>query len=168
MKKLGDYQAIDELNTKKLFLSYFEILNIPIIDYLAIGVQDNNKKISSSLMSNSEWQNTFRINDFAKHDPIRRTAFNTSCKIFTFDEIDCHDNYGKEIMKQRAKHYIQNGLVIMDRNLYFNYMLTLGTGYKNFNPYPFYFDNFIAINKIFSDLKKIISPLTTQYQIKNY
>ena len=168
MKKLGDYEALDKPDMRSLFTSYFNALDIPVIDYLAIGIQNNINKTSSSLMSNYEWQETFRARELAQHDPIRRTAFNTHCKIFSFDEIDYYDTNGKEVMKQREKHFIENGLVIMDRTLGYNFILTLATGYKNFRAYPFYFENIAAINQIFLDLKQIITPSTEKYQVKIY
>lgn len=166
--KLGKYQALDSRDKRSIFVDYINAVKVPIIDYIAIGVQDTIHRTSTSLMSRKEWQETFNKLDLASHDPIRKASFQTKSRLFTFEEVDFIDSAGKEVMRQRKKHEIVNGLIVMDRKLGYNFMLTLGTGYKNFKPYRFYLDNKNAIDHLFVDLKDIISPCTKDYQPKIY
>ena len=53
------FNPITKDSVRELFLNYFKALEIPIIDYVAIGVQNSISKNSASLMSNSEWQHVF-------------------------------------------------------------------------------------------------------------
>jgi len=141
-------------------------LEIPVIDYVAIGVQDTIHKTSASMMSRLDWQKAFRELNLSAFDPVRKASFSTRSKIFAFDELDYQDSYGKEVMRQRRRHEIENGLVLMHRNLEHNFMMTLATGFKNFAPYRFFLDNQTAINRIFDDLINLVSPSTQEYQIK--
>ncbi|GAB4392680.1 MAG: hypothetical protein Tsb005_07720 [Gammaproteobacteria bacterium] len=166
--KLGSYQKIDSHEIRQVFLDYFQALEIPIIDYLAIGVQDTIYKTSCSLMSSQEWQKIFYDQHFALYDPVRKAAFNSHTKFFAFDTLDFQDNYGKEIMRQRKLHGIENGLVFIRKTLGHNFMLTLATGYKGFAAYPFFIKYQQAINHIFDDLIQIIHSSTQQYQPKIY
>lgn len=164
--KLGKYQALDTQKVRNVFLDYISALEIPIIDYVAIGVQDTIHKTSASMMSRLEWQKIFRELNLAEFDPVRKASFNTHAKIFAFDELDYQNNVGKEVMKQRKRYEIENGIVLMRRNLGHNFMLTLATGFKNFQPYKFFINNQTAINAIFDDLISFVSPSTKEYQIK--
>ena len=137
--KLGKYKTLSKKAIREVFTDYVDALEIPLIDYVAIGVQDTIHKTSTSIMSRIEWQEAFRKLGLAAYDPVRKASFNTKSNIFSFDELDYQDSYGKEVMKQRRHHEIENGLVIMQKNLGHNFMLTLATGYKNFSPYKFFY-----------------------------
>lgn len=164
--KLGKYEALDKQDIRDIFVDYIDAIEMPIIDYVAIGVQDTIHKTSTSMMSRLDWQKTFRSLQLADSDPVRKASFNTTAKMFAFDELDYQDSCGKEVMRQRRRHDIENGLVLMDRNLGCNFMLTLATGYKNFLPYRFFIDNNQAIDRIFQDLKKLVGPSTKAYQMR--
>lgn len=164
--KLGRYKPLENQNIQTTFSDYIHALEIPIIDYVAIGIQDTIYKTSTSIMSRPDWQQTFRKLNLSESDPIRKAAFCTKSKVFAFDDIDCQDSSGKEVMRQRKLHDINNGLVFMHRELGCNYMLTLATGYKNFCAYKFFLDKEIAITKLFSDLISLIQPVTKQYQFE--
>jgi hypothetical protein len=118
------------------------------------------------MMSRLDWQKTFRDLNLAAHDPVRKTSLNTQAQIFTFDELDYQDNAGKEVMRQRRRYDIENGIVIMKRSLGHNYMMTLATGHKHFKPYKFLIDNHPALSMAFNDLIALVSPSTKDYQIK--
>jgi|GEM_PF-958719 len=163
--QLGEYKALDTNSLRSYFLDYIDALDMPIIDYFAIGVQDRIHKKSASLMSRLDWQKTFRSLNLANHDPVRKASFNTNAKIFTFDELDFQDSAGKEVMRQRRLHDIENGIVVMRRLLGHNFMLTLATGYKNFEPYKFLIDNHDSINRIFNDFTELVAPATKELQI---
>lgn len=166
--KLGDYAALDRGDLRGLFLDYVQSLEIPLIDYVAIGVQDNIHRNSTSMMSREDWQSLFKKNGFAQFDPIRLASFTTKTHFFAFEDVSCQDSFSKEIMRQRKKYEIENGLVIMDRQLGHNFMLTLATGYKGFKPHKFYLDYRSSIAKIFDELKEMVKPLTASYQPKIY
>jgi hypothetical protein len=159
----GNYKSLQTIDTYEVFLDYINSLSIPVIDYIAIGVQDTITNTSASMMSRPEWQKAFCELNLAEHDPIRKASFNSSSKMFAFDEVDCKDSHGKEVMKQRKLFGIENGLILMERNLGFNFMLTLGTGYKNFNSYKYFVDNHLAIHIVFKDLINLLSPITKEY-----
>lgn len=163
--KLGKYKALEQVNLRNVFLSYVDALEIPIIDYVAIGVQDTIYNNSTSLMSREDWQTTFKKLNLANYDPVRKAAFNIKSNLFAFDELDYQDEFGKEVMRQRKLHQIENGFVIMRKNLGYNFMLTLATGFKNFRPYRYFLENETAINKVFDDLIELVSPSTLEYQI---
>lgn len=164
--KLGKYEAFDKKEVRQVFLDYIDALGMPIIDYVAIGVQDTIHKTSTSMMSRLDWQKTFRSMDLAEYDPVRKASFSTRSKMFAFDELDYQNSYGKEVMRQRRRHEIENGLVIMQRSLGHNFMLTLATGYKNFTPHRFFVENHQAIYRMFNDLITLVSPSTIQYQAR--
>lgn len=164
--KLGKYNPLNEEYTRNTFEQYIDALEIPIIDYVAIGVQDSIHKTSASLMSRPDWQSTFSNLNLAESDPVRKAAFNTKTKFFSFDELDYQDSSGKEVMRQRRRHYIENGIVVMHRNLGHNFMLTLATGYKNFNARKFYLENHRSIKKTFDDLIDLITPCSAEFQTK--
>ena len=164
MSRLGEYAVLEQKELRTLFLDYIESLEIPLIDYVAIGVQDNLHRTSTSMMSRPDWQSTFKKGGFAKFDPIRKASFNTRNRFFAFEDVNPEDSFGKEIMLQRKRHEIENGMVIMDRQLGHNFMLTLATGYKNFKPHQYYLDYKGVISKIFDDLKLMVKPSTLHYQ----
>lgn len=156
--KLGTYTALDQERLRQTFLDYVEMLDIPLIDYVAIGLQNTIDRTSSSMMSRLDWQQIFKNMNLAEHDPIRKASFYTRAKIFSFDDIDYLDNQGKEVMRQRRRYDINSGFVVLDRHLGHNFMLTLATGYKNFSAHRFYLDHMEAVNRIFVDLKNLITP----------
>ncbi len=133
----NDYSPIITDSTKKTFFHYVDSLDIPQIDYFAIGVQNLTTKESISLMSRPEWQKHFAINQYAGDDPLRKIAIQTKRNLIPFSEIDYFDNYGAEIMRQRSKMGIKDGIVLMERYPKFNYMITLGTGYSKFDAFDF-------------------------------
>lgn len=150
------YLPISTETTKNTFFSYINSVDIPQIDYFAIGVQNMADKRSISLMSREEWQNIFTNNQYAMHDPVRRATLLTKRKIIPFNEIDFIDNYGREIMRQRALMEIKNGIIFVRRSLKFNYMITLGTNFSKFNAFDFikrYHDKIILLEQ---DLTKLI------------
>jgi len=162
--KLGEYKVLDKETVKQEFMDYIGSIKLPIIDYIAIGVQDRLHKTSTSLMSRPEWQKTFQEQGLAKYDPIRRTAFLTKSSIFTFDSVDFGDSMGHAVMQLRKKHDIENGIVLVRREHYFNYMFTLATGYKNFNTHKFISDNYQHLQRICFDLSNLVNPSTKEYQ----
>lgn len=161
------YTPIHSNSTNTTFLSYIDLLDIPQIDYFAIGIQNTSSKTSMSLMSLQEWQNHFIKNQFAEHDPLRKIALSTNRTLIHFDEIDFVDNFGKEIMRQRSRMGIKNGIILMQRIPGYNYMITLGTGFSKFSAYDFikrYHDkiSFIkndSINIIEKDSKKFMGSI---------
>lgn len=133
----NSYLPILTETTKKTFFDYIDSLDIPQIDYFAIGVQNVAIKKSISLMSRQEWQKHFVLNQYAEYDPIRRVTLHTKRNLIPFNEIDFLDNYGKEIMRQRTLMGIKSGIILMERFAKFNYMITLGTGFSKFDAYDF-------------------------------
>jgi hypothetical protein len=135
--RADNYLPILTHSTKQTFLDYIDALDIPQIDYFAIGIQNQLTKKSISLMSLAEWQSHFTNNEYADYDPIRKATLYTKRNFIPFCDIDFVDNFGKEIMKQRSKMGIKNGIILMERFPKFNYMITLGTGFSNFDPFTF-------------------------------
>lgn len=158
------YKSISQSTIHDEFMNYVNSLEISIIDYIAFGVQDLIEKKSTSIMSQSEWQNTFKTKFFPENDPVRIAAFNAKSNLFTFDEISCQNSVGAEIMRQRKLHNINNGFVLVEKHMGFNFMLTMATGYKKFAGRNFFFDNHQEITKIMRDLKRLIAPVTKNYQ----
>lgn len=132
-----NYLPIITDSTKQAFFDYINAINIPQIDYFAIGIQHIATKKSISIMSSLEWQNQFITNNYVDFDPLRKATLHTKRTIIPFVEIDFIDNFGKEIMQQRAKMGIGNGIILMERFPKYNYMITLGTGFKKFDAYDF-------------------------------
>lgn len=152
-----NYRAIVRKTTKNAFKYYIDCLDIPSIDYVAIGIQHVGLKKSLSLMSNTEWQKIFTRDHYAKHDPIRKATLLTQRNIIGFSELDHCDAFGKFIMKQRASHGIKNGIIFMKRLREYNYMLTLGTGFSGFDAYRFLKNNYERIDVAYQDLINIIA-----------
>src|SRR3990167_709622 len=133
----NNYSPILTDTTKQTFFEYIGSLNIPQIDYFAIGLQNIVTKKSISLMSLPEWQKHFMDNQYADYDPVRRITLYTKRNLIPFHEIDFVDNFGKEIMQQRKMIGIKNGIVLMQRFAKFNYMITLGTSFSKFDAFDF-------------------------------
>lgn len=131
------YAPILSDTTRDTFFDYTDSLDIPEIDYFAIGLQKNKCKSSISLMSRPEWQKHFITNQYAAYDPIRKVALNTKRNLIPFSEIDFVDSFGAEIMRQRALMGIKNGIILMNRTPKFNYMITLATEFSKFDPFRF-------------------------------
>ena len=163
MHQEEDYKPVFNHEHRRIFAAYINALNIADIDYFAIGFQDTIFRKSFSLMSNLEWQKFFKAQGYAAYDPIRKAAFGCNRNFFSFDHIDYGDNLGKEIMRQRKLHHIVKGLVMMERHLGHNYMLTLATSYSKFNAFEFYMKHCKNLLVLFHDLKKIIEPEVQHY-----
>ena len=162
---LGYYEALDATVLRAQFLDYIDAVDMPLMDYFAVGVQDRIHQTSTSMMSRLEWQQQFHSLNLASDDPVRKASFNTQSNLFTFDSLDHQNSAGEEVMRQRRRHEIENGIVLMRRSLGYNFILTLATGYKNFKPYQFYIDYHDAINRTFDDLTAMVTPSTKKYQI---
>ena len=115
------------------------------------------------MMSSPEWQKIFTTNAYAESDPVRRATLSTKRNIIPFTEIDYVDNFGKEIMKQRSHFGIKNGIVLMQRLPKHNYIITLGTGYANFDPYEFIRRYHDKINFLKADLINIIQKDASRF-----
>ena len=155
MKKVNNYMPILTCSTKQTFLDYVDSLDIPEIDYFAIGIQNLPIKRSISLMSSEEWQKHFSKNEYANYDPLRRAALHSKRDLIPFQEIDYVDNFGKEIMRQRGLMGIKNGIVLVQRFPKVNYMITLGTGFSKFDAFDFikhYHDKIALIKNDFISL----------------
>lgn len=159
---MNSYQPIFNTNLRATFEDYVSSLNIPGIDYFAIGMQDTINLNSTSLISRIEWQKTFSAMHFAKHDPVRIAALNSKRKVFCFDDIDYLDSLGNEIMRQRTRYGISNGIVIMDRRVSHNYMLTLATDYSKFSGHDFFIQHHSDLKRIFADFIALIQPATAE------
>jgi hypothetical protein len=160
---INNYLPILTDTTRKIFFDYINSLDIPQIDYFAIGIQNLISKKSISLMSLPEWQKHFTDNQYANYDPIRRVTFQTKRNFIPFQEIDFVDNFGKEIMKQRAMMGIKNGIILMQRFSKFNYMITLGSGFSEFDAFDFikrYHDKIWLIKR---DLTLLIEKETKNF-----
>jgi hypothetical protein len=152
----NNYTPILTNTTKKTFFAYIDSLDIPQIDYFAIGVQNHVTKKSISIMSSAEWQKHFTENQYADCDPIRKATLYTKRNFIPFCEIDFVDNFGKEIMNQRSRMGIKNGIILMERFPKFNYMVTLGTGFSNFDSFDFIKRYHDRINLIKNDFINLI------------
>lgn len=157
------YVPIINTPTKETFNDYIDSLDIPQIDYFAIGLQNTLSKQSISLMSLPEWQDYFSANNLASYDPVRKATLLTKRNIIPFDEIDFVDNFGKEIMRQRSLMGIQNGIVFMERFPKYNYMITLGTSFSKFDSFDFIKKYHDKISLMKSDLIQIIEKDATNF-----
>jgi hypothetical protein len=154
---IKSYSPITRDISKQTFFDYINELDLPEIDYFAIGIQNPKSRKSMSLMSLPEWQKQFTENQYAEYDPIRKVTFNTSRKVIPFAEVDYSDSYGKEIMHQRANFGIKNGLILVERLPHYNYMITLGTEFSKFDAFFFLRKYNDTLNYLKSDLIKIIT-----------
>lgn len=157
------YNPIITKGTKEHFLDYVSSIDLPQIDYFAIGIQDINKKRSISLMSNEEWQKLFYQNNFSLADPVRRITLLTKRNIIPFSEIDHIDSIGKEIMRQRSLCGIKNGIIFMQRHEKYNHMITLGTSFSHFNAYDFLKRYYAELARFKQELTKIIAKETALF-----
>lgn len=155
---MNKYQIISNQDIRNTFEDYISSVKIPLIDYFAIGIQDVLHKESASLMSRVEWQRTFKALEFASHDPVRIASLNSQSNFFCFDEIDHIDKLGNKIMLERKRYGIRNGIVLMNRGVSYNYMLTLATDYRQLNGNEFFLEYNDSIVRVFNDLIKIVSP----------
>jgi len=152
----NSYEAIITESTKETFNSYIQCVDIPEIDYFAIGIQNILLKKSISLMSRSEWQNLFVKNNFAPYDPVRKAMLFSKRTIIPFSELDYCSSFGQEIMRQRALEGIKDGIILIKKTGKYNIILTLGTGYSSFDAYDFLKKYHDRIELIKNDIFKII------------
>lgn len=157
------YLPIVDESTKNVFMDYTSAVNLSPIDYFAVGIQDILTRKSISLMSRIEWQKIFVDNHFAENDPVRKTVLNTRRNFISLDEIDFFDNFGKEIMRQRAMMGIKTGLVLVEKVAQFNLMITLGTEYSKFDILKFIKSNHLKITFLKRDFIKIIEKDARQF-----
>lgn len=153
----NNYLPIITESTINIFNSYLKLMNVPDIDYCAIGIQHPISGKSISLMSRPEWQHHFIYNNYANSDPIRKSVLHSQRTIIPISEIDHVDNFGKEIMQARKKMGIIDGLILVDREEKYNYMITLATGYNKFDYLEFIQKYSSCIKLIKRDLIEIIN-----------
>jgi len=163
---MESYKAIFRTDIRSVFEDYIDSLNIPQIDYFAIAIQDPINLRSASMMSRLEWQKTFKAMNFAEYDPIRTAVLNTNRSVFYFDEVDHLNTLGNEIMLQRKKHEMRNGIVLVDRQGTNNYMMTLATDYRAFEGKDFLLKHRAELARIFKDLSLILQPIASDYILK--
>ena len=148
------YQANQNPNKWTDFQNYLNQINIPVIDYIAIGKQDLINKTSTSLKSDQDFEHAFI--ELASYDPIRTAIWNTSVNFFTFDSVDYNSKMGKAVMQCRKRFHIEQGLVYVERHKTHNFVLTLGTDYEKFDGMKYFIENNRGIHFIFEDLKGIV------------
>jgi hypothetical protein len=157
------YNTIQNNKVKETFQDYIDALGLQDLDYYAFGIQDTITKTSASLMSRADWQDTFQKNNFAPHDPLRKAVFNTRRNVIFFQDLDTKDSLCKEIMLQRKKHSLNDGIILVERHLGYNFMLTICTGYSKFESYKYYMENGLALKRAFDDFKLIMTPISNHY-----
>jgi hypothetical protein len=150
------YNPILSKETQDTFHEYVSYLEIPEIDYFAIGIQNKLTGKSISIMSRPEWQECFVKNQFANDDPIRKAALETGRNLFAFDEVSIQSSLEEEIMRMRKSYEIKDGIILMQRLPLYNFMITLGTGFSKFDKSTFLEENFQDLHNIKRDLIKII------------
>jgi len=154
MSKSG---AITTSSTIEAFHQYFDNMDDPFIDYLALGIQNLHDKTSTAIMSRQNWQDEFYKNEYAEFDPLRKTVLSTPRTIFSIDDIDYCDKRGAEIMQRRHYHDIRGGFVLVKRMFSHNIMITCATGYSKFD-FGEYLAKYSAnIKRLQDDLHKIIA-----------
>lgn len=163
---MESYKAIFRADIRSVFEDYIDSLNIPLVDYFAIAIQDPVNLRSASMMSRVEWQKTFKTMNYADHDPIRTAVLNTNRSIICFDEVDHLNTLGNEIMLQRKKHEMRNGVVLVDRRGTNNYMMTLATDYRAFQAKEFLLKHRVELARVFKDLSLILQPIASEYILK--
>lgn len=156
-KNIPDKEVIDT------FHDYIDALGVKNLDYYAFGIQDTILKTSASVMSREEWQKVFIANEFAAHDPLRKAVFNTRRSVIFFQDLDTKDAISKEIMTQRKKYELGHGIILVERQLRYNLMLTICSNFSKFDAYDYYMKNAGVLTKIFDDFKLIMNPITRNY-----
>lgn len=151
------YKVIDDKDTRNLFDKYLDVLNIPLIDYVAIGMQDHVEKISYSLKSDSSFQKIFNEMELATHDPIRQAIWNTNYNFIDFSHVNYKDKMSKVVMDYRMKLNHSRGFIYIQREKTKSYSLTLTTSYQKFDSYKYFLENQLPISLIIGDLIKIIN-----------
>lgn len=151
-------KPVESTDVCATFFDYLDCIDIPEIDYFAIGVQDVAKQRSMTLMSRPEWQKYFIRNEFADADPVRNAVLHSKKAVILMLEIDAGGSLGAEIMLHRRRHGIRNGIVMVSRTAHLNYMVTLGTAYSKFEPYDFLKARYTSLKTLQKDFEKIIEP----------
>jgi hypothetical protein len=151
-------KPIESATVKQTFFEYLDCIDIPEIDYFAIGIQNVQNHQSMTLMSRPEWQSHFIKNGFAEADPVRNAVLHSKKNIILIPEIDAQGSLGAEIMRHRSLHGVKNGVILITRTPALNYMLTLGTAYSKFDASRFIRAAYPALRALQKDLEKIIEP----------
>ncbi|TLY48667.1 MAG: hypothetical protein E6K54_01345 [Gammaproteobacteria bacterium] len=155
------YAPISTESTRSTFFDYINNINIPPIDYFAVGIENYAQKKLTSLISRLEWQIYYSKNQIINNDPLIQAIKLSQRNIIPFSEIDYVDSYGKEIMKQRTLHGMRNGVMITHKQQHLNYIIVLATGLSNFNHYKFLTKYYNQLTRLKTDLSKIIEREST-------
>jgi len=161
---MGKYRAVLKNDLKLDFSQYLDLFSCKTIDYMAVGVQNNLKKVSASVMSDEDWQELYLREGFGSHDPLRQAVFNSNRKIIFLDELEVSSSFGEFIMKKRQSYNIRNGIVFVQRNLDHNLLITIGTGYRKFKPVKFFMENFNSINMAHKSVCEKMGHIIDDYQ----
>lgn len=154
------YTPIRTESTLSTFFDYINNINIPPIDYFAVGIESHVQKKLISLISRLEWQVYFDKNQLTHNDPLIQAKKLSQRNIIPFLEIDYIDSFGKEVMKQRSLHGMKNGLMLIHKQHQLNYMIVLATGFSKFNHYSFLTKYYTQLARLKNDLSKIIERET--------
>jgi hypothetical protein len=150
------YTPISTESTRSTFFDYINNINIPPIDYFAVGIENHAQKKLTSLISRLEWQVYFDKNQITNNDPLIQAKKLAQRNIIPFSEIDHLDSLGKEVMRQRSLHGMKNGLMLIHKQHNLNYMIVLATGLSKFNHFSFLTKYYTQITRLKNDLTKII------------
>lgn len=151
-------KPVESTDVRTTFFDYLDCIDIPEIDYFAIGIQDIANQRSMTLMSRPEWQQHFIRNEFVEADPVRNAVLHSKKTLILMPEIDAGGSLGAEIMLHRKRYGIENGIILVSRTPSLNYMVTLGTAYSKFDPYNFLRSQYTSLKALQKDLEKIIEP----------
>ncbi|MBN8828988.1 MAG: hypothetical protein J0H68_09810 [Sphingobacteriia bacterium] len=149
------HKAIYEKEIRQKFDSIVKDYLFKELDYIAFSRHIDNSKELTYLMSNLEWQKMYDENKFSIMDPVRIAASTLSTNVARFELMETQDSFSLEIMRQREKHQIYNGIVILKNEDGKKYQLTLASSYKNLDTMEYVAKNFKEIDYMFHDLKKL-------------
>lgn len=157
MLRNSPYSPILTPDTRRTFFDYVEAIDIPEIDYFAVGVQQRHTQHSISIMSRPDWQHHYVTHGYAERDPVRQAVLNTPRHYLCISEIDCVDSFGQEIMRQRTLAGICEGLILIQRYPAHNVMVTLGTGFTHFSAAEFLLKHYQSLYQMAAELGCIIA-----------
>lgn len=155
------YHKLNSEPLKKYLDNVFLDLKKQGVSYYALGVQDYENNRSTSIMSNTEWQDNFINQKLFEHDPLRRAMINTNKQIILFEELTYKLEMDYHVMEERKKFNISNGLAIVVRNGSYKYIVTVASDYSKFRPESFILNNREKMIKIFSEVNTLFPFLSS-------
>lgn len=149
------YIAIYNSETREEFEKLVKYYEIKGFDYFAFSEHNLINQTNKFIMSNEEWQKEYDQNNYALHDPIRKSSVTIPEGIAPFECILPSDPFAIKIMERRKRYSMQNGIIIIHDYKGMRYQLTLASSNNSLNVVQQVLKYRREIDYLINDLKRL-------------